>query len=251
MKGVVEFVRDLLTIEDRQEDVETHDADQMGFEFPDGQGDPSDAASSEMEFRGMSPDRIEEILLELSPVGRLRTVRPDTREVPRGEWWEFIHYVHEEPDRRTRWGLDQPLTDPEDGIVVCAADGDVATVRVVERQQRQSTTASTATIEDRTLKAGVTAGGHVGVEGTQSASDSERDTDEAGRTETRRIYECGTNDGDCRLNRRAFYKFGNFCFVTGSGNREHLRSEIDRVKAELKGEGEGVSDDGEESRSMT
>lgn len=251
MKALVETVRDLLTIEDHISNVDTSNPDQEESSSLDGQHDTSDAPSSKWEFYGTSPKRIEEILLRLSHVARLQTVRPDTREIPRGEWWEFTHYVQKELNRRTRWGLDQPLTEPEDGVVVCAADGDVATVRVVERQQRESTTTSTATIEDQTVKAGVSAGGQLGVEGSQSTSESERDTDEVGRIETRRIYECGTNDGDCQLNRRAFYKFGNFCFVRGSGNREHLRSEIDRVKSELEEKEGEVSDDGEESHSVT
>lgn len=217
----------------------------------EGESATIDSAVSPDEFREDSPGEIEATFRKLAHHRRLECIRPETRLISKQSWREFDTHVRNDESKREQWGIGQTLTDPTKNALVCKRDDEIATARVFENTYDESTTTTTGETTDRTVEGGIDTGVNVTAGGTTSSQESESNTLRTGATERKRIFECGTDLADCKLNRRAFDKIGNFYFSYGTSNRDRLRSEVERVKTELGIESEGPMDEGEDTRPRT
>lgn len=158
---------------------------------------------------------------------RLEYVLPPP-EIP-GETWEmFIRHVESNSRKKRRWGLSQSLVNGETQPPTCDCHGDEA-VREISLVSGE-TIAEGETKESATTATGGSSLGTGGTNISGEASTAERTTEKKTTEQrwrhTRTVYECGTDDPDCRLNRRAFCQVGNETFSTGSAARERRREQF-------------------------
>jgi hypothetical protein len=180
-------------------------------------------------FGGCSPREIEEIFEGLAHNQRIDCVDPNSRRIPRSKWWHFSSYLNRNHEANMRWGLNQSHTEPRDGLRVCIYDDAPVEKRPVKNREGEST--SSTEKEQTERRAWFRMPLSIGVRRTSTQEGTETGSEE--QTRSKEIVECETNRGDCKLNRHALVKYGRECIARGSGNRDQLDADINRVAEEV------------------
>ena len=180
-------------------------------------------------FRDCSPREIEEIFERLAHNQRIDCVDPDSRRIPRSKWWDFSSYLNRDDGANRRWGLHQSHTEPRDGLRVCIHDDAPVEKRPVKNRGGES---NRSTEKEQTERRGwFRMPLSIGIKRSSTKEETEAESEE--QVQSRVIVECETDRDDCKLNRKAFVKYGRECVARGSGNRYQLDSDLDRVAEEI------------------
>jgi len=191
----------------------------------------------------LSVEELEAVFAQLPHGTRIEFVTSAT--VPREEWRAFYLYI--EDKLAEKWGLHEKYVESSgDGIKICAIHKEVAEPRTLQKRQKETQAESTSHSVKETGEVG---GDIKAVKGKVSSAEAEtaKTASKQGSmiSNKRTIWECGTLNKDCKLNRRSFVKAGEFCLTTGQSKAEELQREFERtVQAvcDTPSNGEGSTD---------
>lgn len=209
-------------------------ADRLGAAL---KGEPSDDSSKDNSendeaadvrrdfFRGLTAEEIESLFLECSHQKRIEYVDQGSRKIPKQHWWKFNAYLEYNDDATHRWGLNDTHTKETEAAILCEYDEAQVEVVTVEYMIGESTTESNS--ESEGISYGVNRFLNIGTQTQTTKGETESESSE--KTVTKIITECQTNRGDCKLNRKAFIRYGREVVSRGSGYRTYLDMELDRI----------------------
>lgn len=177
-------------------------------------------------------------------------IRPP--DVPYEAWDMFTEYVEAREQRRENWGIWQSVVDTDSQPPTCGDHGDEVATKISLGGSETTTKSET---EESTTTA--TVSGSLGTSGTKVSGETsaaertaETTTDKQQQQFTRSVYECGTDDPDCRLNRRAFWQIGNDTFSTGSAASERRTEQFQAFLEDISDEdSSGAADSDDETAS--
>lgn len=191
----------------------------------------------------LSGQELESIFRDLHHPTRVACVLPRSRILPREQWWDLDRFITNNSSANDRWGVGEQLVECKEGLPICSEDNEAATARKPKQRFEESVKSDQSESIDESINAGVSAGPSFGGKVSESETKSESESKTIDTNPNPKIFECNTYAADCRLNRRAFWKLGNYHFVTGSSNRSYLRDEIARVLREKDSNTEPDADD--------
>ncbi|WP_154020824.1 MULTISPECIES: hypothetical protein [unclassified Haloarcula] len=175
----------------------------------------------------LSTHQVEAVFEEMPHETRIEFVyRPA---ITRNCWRKFYIYINNQEEEK--WGLDSKYIQvAQGGTRQCIIHESIAEPRTLKRNQTKSIARSQSSSES--IKGGITGDAKVikgDIEGSET--NKEKQTTKQGEDvgAERKIWECATLDKDCRANRRAFIKSGEYYMGGGPVNAEDLEREFERV----------------------
>ncbi|WP_143414656.1 hypothetical protein [Halorubrum sp. SD683] len=151
------------------------------------------------------------------------------RAISRTSWREFYLYVDQ--NQKQKWGLDSRyIKIGRGGTRQCVNHDSIAEQRVLQRDWGVSE--STAQSQSESKTGSVTGDAQVlrgNIEGSETDTEEQRSTQTDSVSGKRTIWECATLDKDCRVNRRAFIKAGEYYMGGGPLRETELEREFERI----------------------
>lgn len=177
----------------------------------------------------MEPEQLEQVFAECPHEPRVNFVEQGG--ITARSWRELAHqHIRDQTELQQKWGLVGKQAEPRDGGKVCVNHEAITEPRRLSLQNRTSSTRSRSRSEEVSGEVG---GGVQVVEGAVGGTDTttERTANTRGtkRGQSKVVWECGTGDKNCKLNRRAFVKAGDYYAVRGPSQADELDERFART----------------------